>query len=342
MSGSQAPTAELLDLLSSHRVTAAILVAAKLGVADALSGGPKTCATLAAICEAHEPSLRRLIAALVTIGICRQVEHDQFELTALGAPLSANADPSLKAWAIFEGETLWKSWGGLIDTIRTGKTRAELAGGGDSFQAMALDPAAVDMFNAAMVSFTRLVARDVLTAYDFTGAERIMDVGGGNGELLVRILKAYPTIKGTVLDLAQCEPGARALAAEAGVEPRTAFVAGDFFREVPPGADMIILKSIVHDWDDARCAILLTNCRKALPKVGMLLLIERSVSPEPGVSAVDRANALSDLNMLRGPGGRERTEREYRELLAAAGFTISRVLPAGRYHVIEAAPQQKG
>ena len=116
MNDFQPPTAALLDLISSHRITAAILVATKLGVADALSGGAKTCATLAAICEAHEPSLRRLLTALVTIGICREVEHDRFEMTSLGAPLAANADPSLKAWAIFEGEALWKSWGGLIDS----------------------------------------------------------------------------------------------------------------------------------------------------------------------------------------------------------------------------------
>lgn len=339
MSDCETPTTALLDLIFSHRITAAISVATKLGVADGLASGPKTCAALAAICDAHEPSLRRLLMALVTIGICRRVEHERFELTALGAPLAANADPSLKAWAIFEGEMLWKSWGGLIDSIRSGKTRTELAGGSDSFQAMARDPEAVDIFNAAMISLTRLVARDVLAGYDFTGTDRIMDVGGGNGELLVAILKAYPAIKGVVLDLAQCEAGARALSAEAGVAPRATFVAGNFFREVPTGADMIVLKSIVHDWDDARSAIIVNNCRNALPKAGRLLVIERRVSAEPNATAIDRSYALSDLNMLRGPGGRERTEHEYRALLAAAGFSINRVLPAGRFCVIEAVAQ---
>jgi len=326
----------LLDLIASQRITAVIYVAARLGVADLLAEGAKTPRELAQRTGAHERSLRRLLRALITIGICKPVGTDQFALTPVGAPLASSAEPSLKVLALFEGEMLWQSWGALLDSIRTGKNMAELAGIEDTFELMGRNPEAVRTFNQAMVALTRTITPGVLAAYDFSGIARLMDVGGGYGELLGAILNAYPSMRGVIFDLPRCADGAREHLAAAGVGARAEFIAGSFFESVPSGADAIILKSIIHDWDDERSIKILANCHRALPQAGRLLLVERLMPEVPGTAAEDRWVTLSDLNMLRGPGGSERTRSEHEDVLRAAGFKLTRVLPAGRMSVIEA------
>jgi len=325
----------LLDLIGAHRITAIIYVAVRLGVVDALLDGPQPAQRLAERSESDERSLRRLLRALVALGVCEQ-QGDRFVLTALGRPLAGNAEPSLKPWALFEGELLYRSWAGLLDSIRSGKTAAELARVDDTFELMARNPAHVQTFNAAMVAFTHLIAPDVLDAYDFSGIRKLMDVGGGYGELLCAILRAYPSLHGAVFDLPRCAENATRQFSDAGLSGRAEFISGSFFDSVPTGADAILMKSIIHDWNDARSIAILTNCRRALPGGGRLLLVERLMPEQVEVTVQDRFVTLSDVNMLRGPGGCERTEREYRELLQAGGFAMASIRPAGRMAVIEA------
>ena len=168
------------------------------------------------------------------------------------------------------------------------------------------------------------------------GLSRLIDVGGGTGELLAAVLLAYPSLRGAVLDQAACAAGAKKHFHDAGISDRAEFVAGDFFKTIPGGADALILKSTIHDWNDQRSACVLANCRKALPSTGKLILVERIMPEAPADDADPRASALSDLNMLRGPGGQERTAHEYAMLLNAAGFRIARIIPAGRFSLIEA------
>jgi SAM-dependent methyltransferase len=326
----------LFDLMASHRITAVVYVAVRLGVADCLAEGPKTTREVADRTDAHQQSLQRLLRALITIGICKPVGADQFELTSMGKHLAGSAEQSLKAWALFEGELLSRSWSGLLDSIRTGKTAAELAGIDDPFDLMAQDPERVKVFNEAMAALTRHVVPAVLSAYDFSPIGRLIDVGGGYGELLCAILKAYPSMRGAIYDLRRCADGANRHLSEAGLSERGEFISGSFFESVPAGADAVIMKSIIHDWDDARSITILQNCRRALTERGRLLLVERIMPEIPEVDTEHRSVALSDLNMLRGPGGAERTEREYRELASKARFKVTRVLAAGRSNIIEA------
>jgi hypothetical protein len=336
MSSSAALT--LLDLIQSHRVTSAIYVAARLGVADLLSDGAKPLGELARATGADQPALARLLAALSTIGICMRFEPDRYGLTEVGAALAADARPSFKAWAIFEGEMLSGSWSGMLDTIMTGKSAAELLGFSSSFELMARKPENVSKFNAAMADLTGLVTSDVLAAYDFSRFTHLMDVGGGSGELIGAVAKRYGHISGTVFDLPRCEEAATARLAKLGVSDRVGFHAGDFFESMPVAADSIILKSVIHDWDDARSCTILRNCRGAIAQAGTLLLVERLMPALPGVDNDHKSHALSDLNMLRGPGGMERTEAQYRDLLESAGFRTTSIVPAGRFNVIEAKP----
>ncbi len=134
----------------------------------------------------------------------------------------------------------------------------------------------------------------------------------------------------------RCAETASAHLERAGISDRANFVAGDFFAAVPNLADAIILKSVIHDWNDERSFVILGNCRRALPEDGTLLLVERLMPELPTSGDEDRENAMSDLNMLRGPGGLERTEREYRRLLKEAGFHPTAIYPAGRFDLIEA------
>ncbi len=330
----------LLDLIAAHRVTAVIYVAAKLGIADFLLEGPKTAPELTRLTDTHERSLLRLMRALVTLAICTEAADGRFNLTEVGTLLAANSERSLKAWTLFEGELLRAGWNQLLESVRTGKTTDELTGlGQERFEVIAKTKNA-SLINEAMVSFSRATIPALLSAYDFSGISTLMDVGGGLGELMSAVLKKYPTMRGIVFDLPHCAEGARKNLAHAGVADRCGFVGGSFFEAVlPAGADAIVMKSVIHNWNDERCVKILRNCRRALQPGTRLIVIDRVV-PEKLEPTADNVSAmLSDLNMLRGPGGSERTESEFRELLAKGGFRLRRVIRAGRYSVIEAAAE---
>ncbi len=326
----------LFDLIQSHRVTAVIYVAARLGIAELLRNGPKSPNELAKATGADQHALGRLLTALSTVGICSRAGDDLYALTQIGAALDQAADHSFKGWAIFEGEMLSKSWNGMLESIMTGKTAAQLLGLDNSFDLMSRTPENVRIFNAAMADLTRLVTPDILLAYDFGQVSHLMDVGGGSGELIGAVTKQYARLRGTVFDLPRCAETANNHLRRVGVSDRASFVAGDFFKTIPAIADTIVLKSVIHDWDDARSGLILQNCRQALPENGTLLLVERIMPESPTVKDEDKAHAMSDLNMLRGPGGLERTEKQYRRLLNKSGFRPASIYPAGRFSVIEA------
>jgi SAM-dependent methyltransferase len=324
------------DLVQSHRITAAIYAAAKLDLAEALADEAKSTAELARSISADEGALRRLLNALTTIGICNRAGQDKFALTDLGRQLHRNADPSFKDWVLFEGEDLVRSWSGLIDSVRSGKTATELRGEGhDRYAAMINSPDVISRFNAAMVSLTHSLVPRIVEAYNFSTAKVVMDIGGGSGELIGGVVLRNPALKGIAFDLARCEEGARTHFDRLGIADRCRFVAGSFFEAVPSGADTILMKSVLHNWNDDNSGIILRKCREALATGGRLILIERIMPERPTTDAQDRAHAMSDLNMLRGPGGRERTESEYRSLAEAAGFVFIGRADAGLFSLIQ-------
>ena len=333
---SQISALKLFDLIQSHRVTAVIHVAVRLGIAELLRDGPQTPGQLAKATGADERALGRLLTALSTIGICKRTVEGSYALTEVGAGLDGEAEQSFKSWAIFEAEMLSKRWSGMLESVMTGKTAAELQGLDSSFELMGRTPEHVDKFNAAMADLTRLVTPDILRSYDFSRIAHLTDVGGGSGELLGAIAQQNRKLRGTVFDLPRCAEAASTHLRQIGISDRVEFVAGDFFKSVPAIADAIILKSVIHDWDDARSISILRNCRAALPSNGKLLLVERLMPEKPAATDEDKAHALSDLNMLRGPGGCERTEGQYRDLIEQSGFALIAVHPAGRFNVIEA------
>jgi hypothetical protein len=325
----------LLDLINGHRVTAVIDVAAKLGIADLLFEGPKTAAELSRLTDTHQRSLLRLMRGLAALAICTEAADGRFQLTEMGTRLAAKSERSLKAWALFEGE-MRVAWGGLIESIRAGKTADELAGRGQEWFERLAETKHAGLFNEGMAAMTRRALPALLAACDFSGVSTLMDVGGGVADLMSAILGKYRSIRGIVFDLPHCAEGARQNLAAADVAERAEFIGGSFFESVPRGADAIVLKSIIHDWNDERCARILQNCHSALKRGNRLTVIDRILPKKVEPKADHLEAVLSDLGMLRGLGGCERTESEHRDLLDNSGFLATRIVPAGRYSLIEA------
>ena len=227
---SSAAALKLLDLIHSHRVTAVIYVAARVGIADLLSDGPKSLDEIVKATGADRAALARLLAALVTIDICARADEDRYALGETGAALVGDASPSFKAWAILEGELLSRTWSGMLETVMTGKTAAQLLGFDNSFDLMARTPENVHNFNAAMAELTALVTGHVLAAYDFSRFSHLLDVGGGSGELIGAVAKRHGHIRGTVFDLPRCEEAATAHLARTRCQRSHRFRRGRFFQ----------------------------------------------------------------------------------------------------------------
>lgn len=328
--------ASLLDMIGASWMSQAICVAAELHIPDLLANGSQTIDELAVTTQCSRASLHRLLRALASLGICIEQGDGFFALGPMGSHLRSNSTSSVRSWAIWWGRHLWPVWRNLQSSVRTGKSARELATGRKGYSHLEAEPEAASVFNCAMVELTRLVAREVVCAYDFSAARRVVDVGGGYGQLLTALLEAYPTMHGILFDLPHAIDGAKTRMADTGIAARCDLVAGNFFESVPSGADIYLLKSILHNWDDERTTIILGNCRRAMPSQAKLVLIERVMPERMKESARERALARTDLNMLVGLGGRERTEEEFAALLASSGLRAVKFLPAAPdYTVIE-------
>ena len=324
----------LQELIAGSWMAQAVYVAAELRIADLLANGPRTSAELAEAAGADTPSLHRLLRALSTIDICKEREDGSFEITPMGALLGTGRPDSLRSWTIWWGAHLWPLWGHLLHSVRTGRSARKRLLGTDGFEHLERDREAAAVFNQAFREVTRLACRSIVRAYDFSGLKRVADIGGGYGQLLAAILQAHPEITGILFDLPHAIDGAKA---EAGLTGRCEFIAGDFFRTVPPGADAYVLKNVIHDWNDERSTLILQNCRRAMKSDARLLVIERILPDHLQNSPRDQAAARTDLTMLIAHSGRERTEAEFPGLLAAAGLRVTRIIPAGEaLNIIEA------
>jgi len=318
-------------MVAGFRVSAALSVAAELGLSDELAGGPRTVGELAAAVGADEDTLGRLLRALVAVGVYGE-KDGSFENTALGEELRSDRPGSLRPLArTLQDPALWAAWGHLAHSVRTGENAFEALHGEDVWTHRQGDPKQNAIFNDNMAALSWLVGGAVADAYDFSGLSTVVDVGGGQGILLEAVLARHEHLTGTVFDLPHVvakEPRSSAL------ESRWSAMSGSFFEAVPP-ADAYLVKAILHDWPDDRCVEILRNCAAELNPDGVVLVVEL-VLDRPGYE-VDAA--FSDLNMLVLPGGRERTEAEYAALFAAAGLHLTSVIDTGtRVAILEARP----
>ena len=331
------PSASLLQMMAGPWVAQAIFTAANLGIADRVKDGPVSVEALAEATGVHAPSLYRVLRALASIGVFAESEPGLFGTTPIADCLRSDALGSLRAFALMTGDA-WhqRSWSDVLYSVETGKpSTMRLYGVDNLFEYFAAEPEAGAHFNEAMTGFATQVHRAAVAAYDFSGVRRLVDVGGGHGALLAAILARHPEMRGVLFDQPDVVRGARPNLERAGVAARCELMGGDFFRSVPGGADAYILSAILHDWSDEDAAVLLQNIRRAIADGGRLLLVESVIQP----GNTPDFGKLLDLEMLIACGGRERTEAEFRALLAAAGFRLARVFPtASATSVIEAVP----
>jgi hypothetical protein len=329
---SERPTVALRRLVNGYQVTQAIHVAVTLGIADLLRDGPRSSGDLADATQSHAPSLYRVLRALAAVGVLHE-EDGRFALTELGDGLRSDAAEPVGGWAAYVGRPAhFQAWGALLEAVRTGENAFASVHGCDVWEYRAHHPEDGAIFDRAMTDTSRRANRELLEAYDFGHFERAVDVGGGHGAFLAAVLAAHRELHGVLFDQPHVVADAPAVLDAAGVRDRCEIAAGSFFDGVPAGGDAYLLKAIVHDWEDDDALRILRGVRAAIADGGAVLVVERELGPpntEPDAK-------LSDLNMMVGPGGRERTRDEFAALFAESGFELERVVstPIG-LHIFE-------
>lgn len=334
MQATQAPAETLLGIARGFRTAQALYVAAGLGIADLLADGARSVDELATASGTHAPSLYRLLRALASIGIFAEDDTGRFRLTPLAEPLCANAPCSVRNMIRFLGAPmLVESWTQLLYSVETGQPAFNHLHGMGLYAYLDQHPGAAAIFHAGMAATARHPA--VLAAYDFAGASVVVDVGGGNGTLISAILHAYPALRGILFERPEIAAGARERMEREGLAGRCEVVGGSFFEAVPEGGDLYILSDVLHNWGDEEAIEILASCRRAMTESGRLLVIQQVLPPgnEPSLGK------FADLNMLTVLGGRERTEDEFRRLLAGGDFALIRVIATSdSYSIVEAVP----
>ncbi|MBX9655191.1 ArsR family transcriptional regulator [bacterium] len=323
----------LNQLITGYWGTQAIYVAAKLRIADLLADGPQSVNDLAKQTNTDPPSLYRLLRALASMGIFADDGTQTFSLTPMAELLRSDVRGSQHAMALMCGEEHYQAWGELLYSVKTGKMAFDKMFGMPIFEYLSKNIEQAKIFDAAMVGVHGRESAAMVEAYDFAGTGIIADIGGGNGSLLTTILSRFPTIRGILYDLPGVTERAKSNIEKAGLSSRCSVIGGNFFESVPEGADAYLMRHIIHDWDDEKALTILRNIHRVIRPDARLLVIEGVIPPgnDP------HFGKLLDLTMLTLPGGKERTEEEYRLLFEEGGFRIKRIVPTNaQVDIIEA------
>lgn len=335
--------APLLQAAFGAQAAQILYVAAKIGLADHLRDGHRTATELARTLGVDYRALQRVLRGLVSLGVCDEIDGKQFGLTSLGEYLRTDHPDSVESRVILNAEVLSALWADMLATLKTGECASQRVFGMPFYDHLARNPAVGSLFDRAMTS-VRYRFRPTVEAYDFGQFRTIVDVGGGNGTLMVELLKTYPQPSGTVFDVPRLAEAARQTVEAAGLSARCQFRGGNAFEAVPAGGDAYLLSNFVISWGDDEAVVPLRNCRKVIAPNGKLLLVEWVMptgdDPKDGFRFWD--TVTMDLIMLAAFGSRSgyvRTRPEFQALLGAAGFTVTAVLPTrASVCVIEAVP----
>lgn len=323
------------EMIYGHVRSRAVCAAAELGLADMIGTGSPTAAELATATGADPALLTRLLRALVSFGVlCRETEvgGEGYGLTPLGETLRADAPASALPTALLVATTMAPAWERLTEVVRHGRPAFADVFGVDFFSHLDGDPWLRGIFDRSQESGLSLELEGLLQAVDFTGPLTIVDVGGGDGALLTRLLGENRRSRGVLVDLVAALPAAARRLTDAGLADRCELVEGDFLTALPPGGDLYLLRHILHDWDDASCHVVLRNCRRAMGPEARVVVIDHFVDEAegdgPDQGGDSQWGALMDLYMMSlFAGGRERTGEEVADLLRGAGLTPVRTTP---------------
>ncbi|WP_327723619.1 methyltransferase [Streptomyces europaeiscabiei] len=329
----RALSADGLRALSDLATPMAIRVAATLHLADQLAKGRQGSVELADTVGVDAGVLDRLLQHLRQVGVVQQDETQHFYLTPAGEALRSDHPSSLRSSLDLEGPLgrADLSLIYLLHSVRTGKAAFPLLYGTGFWEDLAAQPRLAASFHQQMASYSSLAADALVSAHDWGTLTHLTDVGGGNGRLLSAILTTYPHLRGTVVDQPAAVEEAMARFTEEGLANRASAVVGDFFDEVPTGADGYLLSTILHDWDDASAQKILRRCAQAAGPTGSIFVAEWA-----GPDAASRITDM-DLRMLAYYGGRERGVPELTELAESSGLRVMSTHPAGALVVMRLA-----
>jgi len=318
------PHVQLIQMVTATWVSRIVYAAAWLDLGNLLADGPRSAEDLAGGLGVHAPSLHRLMRTLASLGILAEGEDRRFGLTTLGEALKTGAPGSARASILTAGSPWFHgAFSDILYSLQTGRTSFEKAQGMPVFAYLAQHPDEASLFSETMVGFHGEEPAAVAEAYDFSAFGTIADVGGATGNLLAAILARHQGPRGILFDMPHVVGDAPALLQARGVADRVTIEAGDFFQTAPADADAYVLSHIIHDWSEEQCLDILGRVRQAMKPGARLLLVEM-VLPAGNVSHFGK---ILDMVMLVLPGGQERTEEEYRALLAKAGLRHTRTVP---------------
>jgi predicted O-methyltransferase YrrM len=318
------PSVEMLRMLNAFLAVQAVHVAAVLRLADLLATDTLGVDELAAATRADRRSLHRLLRMLAGAGVFREEADGRFAITPLGATLRSDSPDSVREWALFVGAPeMWAVWAGLHDSVMSGEASFPAVHGAPMWEYIATRPNLGDAFNGWMTRQSRQHNSALVAAYDFSQFRLVADVGGGQGSTLAAVLGAHPSLRGVLLDLPQVVARTPPLD-EAGVRQQCEVIGGDMLRDVPAGADAYLIKRVLMDWGDADSANILRHCASVMAEGGKVLVVEMLM---PAGDTPSPARAFDILMLLNQPGGRIRTEQEFRDLFTQAGLRMSRVVP---------------
>jgi orsellinic acid C2-O-methyltransferase len=336
------PHAMAAWLTMAYRGSQTVIAATRLGVPDALSEGPRTSAEVAEATGTKPEMMHRLLRALAAFDVVHDHGDGTFGLTPVGDCLRADAPGSVRPMALMYGsDSSWQACGQLAECVRTGQTAYRILHGVDNlFPYLDTDPEQARIFDAGQSASAALVGAVAAQAYDFSGVGRVVDVGGGRGTVLASILKAYPGMRGTLVDLPRVAQGAEAHFAREGLADRAEAFGGDMFEAVPAGGDLYLLSHVIHDWGEEDSIRILQSCSRVMAPGARLVILDR-VMPERIEPSLDvQVKVVQDITMMIAHGtARERTAREFEGLLNAAGLRLLRIVPTpAPVSLIEAAP----
>ena len=324
----------ILQMMTSGIVSQSVCAAAELGIADLLKDGGRTSAQLARAAGADEQKLHRLLRFLASTGVFQASADGTWQLTPLSDLLRSDAVGSMRAGARMMGRAS-AVLPHMVENIRTGKCAYTMAFGKPIFEDLGGNPEQAAIFDAAMVAFHGGEDAAVLDAYSYDGITTLADIGCGAGTVIIATLQRYPAMHGMLFDLPHVLSRTEVNIKAAGLTERCTLRGGSFFESAPEGADAYTMRHILHDWTDELCGKILSHIRHVIPASGRLLIVE-SVIPEGNEPSPGK---LLDMVMMLLPDGLERTEAQFRGLLAGAGFAMTSVTPTqSAVSVIEARP----
>jgi predicted O-methyltransferase YrrM len=334
ISPDQSAKMQLMMFTRGFMVSKSLQAAAEIGIADLVNESSKSCEELAQLTATHGPSLYRLLSALVGLGIFQEDEQGRFINTPLSELLRSDTPDSLRDHIMYmphEGNV--RAWMGLTDTLRTGKAAFEEANNGlPLWEYLKERPELEQRFDKVMTRLSELQSVTVTTQCDFTGFGSLLDIGGGQGVLLAKILQSCPHLQGALLERDSVAERAKEYLEAQGLAERCEVVKGSFMEDIPRGYDAYTMKQVLHNWGDAEALQILRRCREAMPEHGTLFIFDTVMMPDN----VQHPAKWLDLHMLVTLGGKERTAQEFAALLAEAGLRMKRAVPGEGIGIVEA------